>query len=290
MASIKAYNKTITPYFSDNTTNKVHTYLFYSNYEFNKTIYNSDSYNVNLFCLVQIAKLLYEKIQKKTHNTNIGFKGSVKSFGKSFNKSVSESFSNSFSSKSNKTKKQKNNNNNNNNNKNKNNKNKTKQSLITKLNNLLSFIIEKLQTKQNYSNSNEYNQIVNGFLKNLESYIKNPIFFNQNLFGNKKINLNFIESDIDIDEQVLEIGKIEDLLVTQRNIVKDFEEIKDIDLTLQYTKLEKENTDRKNAAKAAENKKQSNEEYERIMQKLQAEANAKFMSKMSNRLKRLKKK
>ena len=271
MASIEASNNTIKPYFSDNTTNKVHTYLFYSNYEYNKTTYNSESYNVNLFCLVQIAKLLYDEIQKNTHN-NIGFRGSVKRFNKSFSKL--------FSNKSNKTKKQNNNNN-------------KKQSLITKLNDILFFIINKLPTKQNFKNFNEnkkYNVIVNGILKNLEIYIKNPIFFNQNLFGNKNINLNFIEKDIDIDEQVLEIDKITDLLEKQLNISEDFEEIKDIDLILQYTKFEKENNDRKKNAQAKKNKQNNNEEYLRTMKRLQNKANANFMSKMSNRLKRLKKK
>ena len=90
----------------------------------------------------------------------------------------------------------------------------------------------------------------------------------------------------------MNIGKITDLLVTQINISKDFEEIKDIDLTLQYTKLEKNNNNLKKAAKAAEKKKQSNEEYERIMKKLQsganAKANANFTRNMSRRLKILK--
>ena len=226
MASINSSTfSTTKPYFTDDITNKIHNYLFYSNYATNDTIYNADIYIVNLFVLTKIAKLLQFSIDKKkskTHNKQTGLSGSIRSL----RKNISKTFK--FSSNSSNTKKQ-------------NNKVAKNKLIDGNLTRLLNFIIDKLQSNQQIEG---YNEIADGYAKLLAGFLKNPILFNQELFGNKKFELVFNPEDIDNDKE-LNLSKIIDLKTSQKtdfNISDDFQEIKDIDIDLQLRKQLELNT------------------------------------------------
>jgi hypothetical protein len=156
----KSSNSKSKTYFSNDAAQKIHKYLYYSNYEFiSPDIDYPEIYRVNLFCLYKISEILKYKIDKykKRNSPNISYS---KKRGV-YNISVTR----------------KNNNN-----------NLEKTKLITSMNTIIEFINE-LVKNPNMSNMSNSISTAEGLTEQIKLFLINPKLFNQKIFGNKDFKL-----------------------------------------------------------------------------------------------------
>ena len=151
----KSSNSTSKTYFSDDAANKIHKYLYYSNYEFSPDIDYPEIYMVNLFCLYKISEILKYKIDKYTKRNSSGISYSKKRGV--YNIPVTRK-----------------------------NNNLEKTELIKSMHKIIKTINELVK---NPNMSNEVST-AEGLTANIKLFLINPKLFNQKVFG--KIDFNLV--------------------------------------------------------------------------------------------------
>ena len=189
-------------YFSDNTADKIHKYLYYSNYNFDPDVFYPKVYNVNLFCLYKIAEILSEKVDKYKKRNNNKRKSLVGRLSKSFSSRKSGSSSITRTNK----------------NKTNNNNNTIKTNLVNEIVKVIDFIKNELVINPIIE---EFNKFATDVTKHIIKYLINDKLFNQEKFGKIEFNLIYNSKNTNIPDNF----EIPETIPISK---KDIEEIKKI--------------------------------------------------------------
>ena len=233
-SSSKSRNSSLKPYFSDDAAEKIHKYLYYSNYQFSPDIEYPEIYMVNLFCLFKISEILKYKIDKYKKR-NSPRNSSKISFSRK--KGI---YNISGTTKKNNNQKQ---------NQNQNHNNLEKNRLIKSIYKIIDFINGLV----NNQDMPDFNLNASGITKQIQIFLLNPKLFNQKGFGKIDFKLEYNPENTNIPN----------------NKKKDFKDIITEDEAFQFDIIDKIEKQKK---EKLERGKQKNNNQKKL-NKLKKEAN-----------------